>query len=142
MLSLGRETRDFFFHFSCSFTAKFIFCVFLRSLFLVLYDKSHYFLRLPKKPPQSNESQLNDGYIRVIFLTEKHLSPRDFVWLNSPTWENFQFCCTHFTIPLVSLGAKLLGQAKDICTTIINNHHHLIIYLTTIHHQIVLTVFT
>ena len=64
----------FFFHFSCSFTAKFIFWVFLRSLFLVLYDKSHYFLRLPKKPPQSNESQLNDGYIRVIFLTEKHLS--------------------------------------------------------------------
>ena len=74
VLSLGRETRDFFFHFSCSFTAKFILWVFLRSLFLVLYDKSHYVLRLPKKPPQSNESQLNDGFIRVIFLTEKHLS--------------------------------------------------------------------
>lgn len=38
-----------------------------------------------------------------------------FVWLNSP---------------LVSLGAKPLGQASDICATIINNHHHLILYLT------------
>ena len=71
---LAERQGIFFFHFSCSFTAKFILWVFLRSLFLVLYDKSHYVLRLSKKPPQSNESQLNDGFIRVIFLTEKHLS--------------------------------------------------------------------
>lgn len=56
--------------------------------------------------------------------------PRDFVWLNSPTWENCQLCCTHFSIPLVSLGAKPLGQANNICATVINNHHHLILYLT------------
>ena len=69
-----QRDKGFFFHFSCSFTAKFILWLLLRSLFLVLYDKSHYVLRLPKKPPQSSESQLNDGYIRVIFLTKKHLS--------------------------------------------------------------------
>ena len=100
------------------------------------------FSQATKKAPSINWIPVKWWVYQGDFSHWEAFIPRDFVWLNSPTWENVQFCCTHFTIPLVSLGAKPLGQAKDICTTITNNHHHLIIYLTKIHHQILLTVFT
>ena len=120
MLSLGEGTRDFFSIFFAALQPNSFSGCFWGLCFQI--PLSSQATALIKKSRQSSESQLR--------ISGWWVYQDGFVWLNSPTWENCQLCCTHFTIPLVSLGAKTLGQANDVYATVINNHHHLILYLT------------
>lgn len=68
MLSLGKETRDLFFSiFLAALEPNSFAGCFLVPCFLI--PLSSQATALIKKSPESNESQLHDGYIRVVGIS-------------------------------------------------------------------------